>query len=177
MDIFSHGIWTALAAKGLNRKIKKPLNVWLSLFWGIFPDLFAFTIPTLGLVYNLIFQGLNLTDLPGPDKIEPPPQDTLWVFNLATTLYNYSHSIIIFVLIFALVYFIFKKPRWEMLAWLGHIFIDIPTHSYRFYPTPFLWPISELKFDGFSWGEPWFIALNYSAILLVYLLLRLRGKK
>ncbi|MBI2662668.1 hypothetical protein HYX11_04380 [Candidatus Woesearchaeota archaeon] len=36
------------------------------------------------------------------------------------------------------VYVILGRFVGEMLAWLGHIIIDIPTHSYKFYPTPFL---------------------------------------
>ena len=104
MDIFSHGLWTGAAAKGLNRKIKKPLNFWAAVWWGVFPDLFAFTIPFLGLFW-IGFHGVNLADIPGPSAAEPPPQDTLWIFRLATSLYNVSHSAVIFLLVFAIVWF------------------------------------------------------------------------
>lgn len=64
-----------------------------------------------------------------------------------------------------------------MLAWGVHILVDIPTHSYRFYPTPFLWPLSGWKFNGFSWGTPWFIVVNYGALLLTIWWLRQKKKK
>lgn len=177
MDVFSHGLWSALAAKGINQKIKKPLNVWLTLFWGVFPDIFAFAIPFIGLVWNVLFEGVNLADMPDPSRTEPPPADTVWIFRLAGFLYPFSHSLVVFLLVIALVWFIKRKFFWEMGGWLTHILIDIPTHSYRFYPTPFLWPVSEFKFDGFPWGTSWFFVLNYSAIFVVYLLLRRRDKR
>ena len=64
-----------------------------------------------------------------------------------------------------------------MLGWGLHILIDIPTHSYQFYPTPLLWPVSSWKFNGFSWTTPWFIIVNYLAILLVYALLYILRKR
>lgn len=177
MDVFSHGLWSAVIFKAVNNKQKTGFKIKEAAFWGIFPDLFAFTIPFVGLFWNWSFHGVNLADMPRPSEVEPPLQDTLWTFRLATNLYNYSHSLIIFVLIFGLIYFIFKKPRYEMLAWLLHIFIDIPTHSYKFYPTPFLWPVSSLKVDGFSWAHSWFLIINYSALIIVYFLLRRQAMK
>jgi hypothetical protein len=54
------------------------------------------------------------------------------------------------------------------LAWLGHILVDIPTHSKRFFPTPFLWPISDYKVDGISWGVRWFMLANYGSLAAAY---------
>jgi len=48
--------------------------------------------------------------------------------------------------------------------------------SYKFYPTPFLWPISGWKFDGLSWADPWFMLFNYAAIIIVYVLLKKSSK-
>jgi len=138
----------------------------------VFPDLFAFTIPFIWLFGNLIFGGMSFADLPRPGEIEPAPQDTLPIFRLTSTLYNISHSAIIFLIVFGVVFLILRRPLWELGGWFIHILLDIPTHSYQFYPTPFLWPLSGWKFDGFSWGTPWFLILNYSAIIIAYWLLR-----
>ena len=138
----------------------------------MFPDLFAFTIPFIWLFGNLIFGGMSFADLPRPGEIEPAPQDTLPIFRLTSTLYNISHSAIIFLIVFGVVFLILRRPLWELGGWFIHILLDIPTHSYQFYPTPFLWPLSGWKFDGFSWGTPWFLILNYSAIIIAYWLLR-----
>ena len=172
MDIFSHGLWAGAAYKAVNKKVKKPLDVRLAAFWGIFPDLFAFTLGFIWLFGNLIFGNLHFSDLPRPGGIEPAPQDTLPIFRLTSLLYSISHSAVIFVIVFGIVFFIFKRPIWELGGWLIHILLDIPTHSYQFYPTPFLWPLSGWKFNGLSWGTSWFLILNYAAISLAYLLLR-----
>lgn len=177
MDVFSHGIWSALAAKAANKKIKKPLNVWLAAFWGIFPDIFAFTIPFIWLFWNLALGNMNFSDFPRPEESEPPTEVKFPIFNLASLLYNFSHSLIVFILIFALFWLIKRRLVLELSAWFFHILIDIPTHSYKFYPTPFLWPVSDFKFDGFLWSEPWFMILNYSALAVVFILLRKKYKE
>ena len=183
MDVFAHGLWAGAAAKAANKnsaiagKIKKPLKVWSAVIWGVFPDIFAFVLPFAWLFWNLVFGDLNFSDFPRPENMEPAMHDTLPILNIASGLYNTSHSLFVFVLVFALVWIVLRRPIWEMSGWLLHILIDIPTHSYRFYPTPFLWPFSEWKFDGFSWGTPWFLILNYSAIILVYWILRRKKNK
>ncbi len=169
MDIISHGLWTGAIAKVANKKRKKTLNFWMAVWWGVFPDLFAFTIPFLGLLWNFTFQSVNLADIPGPSATEPPPSDTLWIFQLATSLYNVSHSAVIFLIVFGLVWLVLKRPIWEMSAWFLHILMDIFTHSYRFFPTPVFWPLFGWKFDGISWANPRFLAINYVALILLYL--------
>ena len=176
MDIFSHGLWAGAAYKAINKKAKKPLNVWFAGFWGIFPDLFAFTIPFIWLFGNIIFGGMSFSDLPRPDSVEPAPQDTLPIFRLTSLLYSISHSAIIFLIVFGITFLIFRRPIWELGGWFIHILLDIPTHSFQFYPTPFLWPLSGWKFDGFSWGTLWFLIPNYIAIIAVYMLLRRKRK-
>ena len=193
MDIFSHGLWAGVAYKAINKKSQKPLNVWLAGFWGVFPDLFAFTIPFIWTFWNLIFGGLSLANLPRPDTGEPPAVGEFPVFRLASSLYNISHSAVIFFAIFgftALAVFLRNKRvlsdgspvagiwrmPWELGGWIIHVLLDIPTHSYQFYPTPFLWPLSGWTFDGFSWVTLWFLIPNYIAIIAVYLLLRKKSR-
>lgn len=176
MDIVSHGIWAGLATKTANNKLKKRLNPPLAFFFGVFPDLFAFTLPFIFLLWNLIFNGANISDLQHSHSMEGTPQDSMLLNNLTFNLYNLSHSFIIFILVFLIVFLILKRPVFEMFGWLMHILMDIPTHTYKFFPTPFLWPFSDFKISGFSWGTPWFLVLNYSAIIFVYLLLRRKKK-
>ncbi len=179
MDVFSHGLWAALAAKAANKKLNKfngkPLNARRFAFWGVFPDLLAFTVAFAWPLAALVSGDFSLSDLPSPEEMEPSRMDTFWVFRLTSFLYNISHSLFVFSAVFAFLFFVLRKPAWETGGWLLHIIVDIPTHSYKFYPTPFLWPLSDWKFDGFSWAAPWFVAVNYLAIIVVYLLLR--GKK
>lgn len=177
MDIFAHGLWTGAVAKAINLKIKKqPLSIKWAAFWGVFPDLFAFTFGFAWFFWNLAFGGLSFSDLPRSNTAEPAPHDTLPIFRLTQLLYNISHSIIIFLIVFGVVFFIFRRPLWELGGWLFHILLDIPTHSYKFYPTPIFWPFSGWKFNGFSWATPWFLIINYAAIGVVYFILRNKKK-
>ncbi|MEK7463454.1 MAG: hypothetical protein AAB621_03800 [Patescibacteria group bacterium] len=183
MDIFAHGLWAGAVYKGANKKLEKPLKVWRAAFWGVFPDLFAFTIGFIWLFGNFIFGGMSFSDLPRPDLVEPAPDELIFgngtiqgaasfIVRLTAILYSASHSAIIFFIVFGIVFLIFRRPIWELGGWFIHILLDIPTHSYQFYPTPFLWPLSDWKLDGFSWATPWFLILNYSVIIIMYWLLR-----
>ena len=176
MDVFSHGLWSGAVYKIINAKIKKPLNIKWAVIFGIFPDFFSFAPSFIFMFWGLIFGGLNFADWPRPDELEPFPPDTLFIFKLTNFLYSMTHSLVIFLVIFGVVYLIFKRPIWEMGAWIFHILIDIPTHSYAFYPTPFLWPFSNIKLDGLSWANPWFLAVEYSLVISIYLYFYFRNK-
>ena len=184
MDIFSHAFWTAVAAKTANSKIKyfkkgKPISVIWSAIWGIAPDVFAFApiFISAAFVFLLGTGDMSVFQIPHPSDMEPTSGNGLFIFKLTRTLYSISHSAVIFAVVFALVSMVLRRVRWEMLGWLLHILIDIPTHSYKFYPTPVLWPIAGWKFDGISWGTPWFMAINISAIILVSLFYLIKRKK
>ena|SRR3989338_3066571 len=160
MDYLAHGLWSYL----FFHTIKKP---WKAVFFGILPDTLSWLIYFFYLVFTNQLFGR-------PD----PAQVPFWVDGL----YKATHSLVLFVVILLVVFFYFK--RWEKVpkfiyAYPIHIFLDIPTHSRSFLPTPFLWPLSDWKFPGISWGEPWFMLLNYGAILalLWYLVLWRKKKK
>lgn len=57
-----------------------------------------------------------------------------------------------------------------MLAWPLHILIDIPTHTAEFFPTPFLWPVSNFHVDGISWGNPFIFYPDLILLVLSYLI-------
>ncbi|MBI4084958.1 MAG: metal-dependent hydrolase [Candidatus Liptonbacteria bacterium] len=196
MDILSHGLWAGAAAKGINIKKEKKINVWLATFWGTFPDLFAFTIPFVWLFGNLTSGNVSFSDIHPPTGDEPERkvffgngnarQADSFISYLTSTLYSISHSAVIFFLIIGLVILLKKNflnknngqiVPWEMGGWLLHIFLDVPTHSYAFYPTPVFWPLTEWKFQGFSWANPTFMLFNYLAIIIAYLLIRYFQKR
>ena len=56
MDVFSHGLWSAVIYKGANLKVKQQTKVWLAVIFGIFPDIFAFTPLFIQLFWGLIFE-------------------------------------------------------------------------------------------------------------------------
>lgn len=176
MDVFSHGLWAGVAAKGVNKVQKRRrVNIWAAVLWGAFPDLFAFTIPFIWIFWGVAFGGHSFADFGGrPPIAEPTSPDTRWLFQLSHVLYNMSHSVVIFAIVFFVVWVYFRQVRVELLGWLLHILMDVPTHTYAFFPTPVLWPIADWKFNGIHWGQWWFIVLNYSLLLLAYALLHQR---
>ncbi|MGC9602937.1 MAG: metal-dependent hydrolase [Minisyncoccia bacterium] len=179
MDIIAHGLWTAAATRIANRskKIERPIKIGWATFWGIFPDLFAFAPLFSYLIVETILGNVNFSRFPEPNSLEPAQGDTAFLLKLTGTLYSISHSLIIFGAVLWIAYLLLKRFPWEMLGWLLHIIIDIPTHSYAFYPTPFLWPLSNVKLDGLSWANPWFMVVNYAAIAIIYVILWRTGKK
>jgi hypothetical protein len=167
MDILAHTLWTTAVARKGNIEGKKKggkfkVNMFWVAFFGIFPDLFAFTIPFIISFYKVI-SGQQVF---GSFSTRHQVADG---FNLAHDLYQYSHSVVVWIAVFFIVWLVFRRPRWELLAWLLHILIDIPTHSIAFFPTPFLFPISTYVFPyGISWGTPWFMIVNYGALAILW---------
>ncbi len=176
-------MWTAAAARYVNsRRGKKEdlpkLNLWRSAFWGVFPDFFAFIPLFLWVGWGFLQGEYYFGKIPRHGMLEAGSAATLPILDLTHKLYSVSHSLIVFVLIMLAVWAFLRYRRkgdqvylWEMGGWLLHILIDVPSHSYNYFPTPIFWPLSNLRFDGVSWSAPWFMILNYGALFLVYLYL------
>lgn len=150
MDIISHGLWGGVA---FGRKNK--FQYLQSFFFGMFPDLFSFGIYWIGVLMGFHTHPEFSAGHPGPDAIP------MYVH----TLYNLTHSLVIFLSVLAALWIIRKKPFILLLAWGLHILIDIPTHSLEFFATPFLWPLSDFKVDGINWGSP---IIFYPNIILLF---------
>ncbi len=147
MDIFAHGLWSfAIFHKRKDR--------WLAVLFGLLPDLLAFG-PHL--IYSLLFGSAAF----GKPALLAIPS---YVF----TVYNVTHSLVIFAFVLILLFIITKKVYLPLFAWALHIFVDIPSHTDAFFPTPFLWPISSFHINGVSWGNPYFMIVNYSALTAVF---------
>lgn len=156
MDILSHGLWGGIAFGRRNKK-----KFWLSFLFGILPDLLSF-----GPFFVLIFLSLR----PWPKfRIEEPPNVPDQIPSFVYQIYSITHSLIIFAAIFLLLYFIFKRPVFEFLAWGFHILLDIFTHSYAFFPTPFLWPFSDFQINGYPWASLEIFIPNILTLLVLYL--------
>ncbi len=106
-----------------------------------------------------------------PAAGRPPRMELAW------QLYQISHSLFVFSAVFGLAWLAGRRPVLELLGWPLHILIDIPSHTLRFFPTPFLWPASSYYFNGISWANRWFLLVNYSAIAAVYAALWWTGRR
>ncbi|OGZ06296.1 MAG: hypothetical protein A2845_00625 [Candidatus Lloydbacteria bacterium RIFCSPHIGHO2_01_FULL_49_22] len=153
MDIISHGLYGGVLVGRRSRK-----SFWTSCFFGIAPDLFSFGIFTASIWLQLAS---------GPDWSSDHP-DVSQIPDYVNLLYGITHSLVIFALVFLIVWFIKKKPVWEMLAWGFHVVLDIFTHNLHFFPTPFLWPISGYYFNGHSWGTLEVFIPNLTVLAILY---------
>jgi hypothetical protein len=91
----------------------------------------------------LTFQILNIYNLNSKNNYKIPN----W-FNL---IRNILYSIFVWIIIF-LGIFIFNSyniPMWS-LSVITTIIFDILTHNIDYFPTHFLWPFSDLVFNGYD---------------------------
>src|SRR5207302_5316844 len=86
----------------------------------------------------------------------------------------FTHSLVIFAAAFLLATMLRRRPPLPMLAWGLHVLVDIPGHQ-RFL-TPFLYPLSDVRFYGlWEWLSWPMLLVNYAAIVTaVFLLWRRR---
>lgn len=155
MDILSHGLWGSIIFGRKNRR-----SFWWSFFFGIAPDFFSFGIFMIIRFIDSAMTGVWRLHTGKPELHELP--------SYVSSLYNLTHSFVVFLVVFFLVWLIFKKPIWEMCAWLFHIFLDLFTHSTSFFPTPYLWPFSYVPVDGIPWSTPAVFFTNVFFLVLIY---------
>jgi len=126
--------------------------------FSIFPN-----IMTEGLFFVLLILGIG--GMPGWEGGHPDIMDYP-IF--AQILYNITHSLIVFALLFAILRILAVEVIVAAAGWGLHILIDIPTHSLSLFPTPFLWPLSDFKFDGIGWDNPVILAVDIVSLICIY---------
>ncbi|MBI2474350.1 MAG: hypothetical protein HYV68_01495 [Candidatus Taylorbacteria bacterium] len=154
MDFISHALWGGIAA---GRKDKR--SYWQAFFFGMAPDVLSF-----GVFFVMVALGFAQR----PDWRIEPPQDDI-IPRIIFTLYDVTHSFIIFGALFFLLWLIFRRPIWTFMAWGVHIVMDIFSHSEAFFPTPFLWPVSDYYFSGIPWSRPIIFIPNVVLLASLYL--------
>ena len=165
MDVLSHGLWGGIA---LGRKSRK--DFWWAFGCGVAPDLLSFGV----------FSAMTILGLAsGPDwSAGPPPKSAIPTY--VHSLYDLTHSLVVFAVVFFGVWLVRKKPFLPLLAWALHIAMDIPTHSTAFFPTPFLWPFFDnIRFNGIPWSHPLIFFPNVALLVALYawfLATKRRGK-
>lgn len=154
MDIISHGLYGGV---GFGRKNKRAFLI--AFLFGILPDALSFGVYFVLGIFGFIELGTNGGGPPDPKFI---PQ-------FVYIMYDITHSLVIFALFAGILYLLGRKTLlWLSLGWPLHILVDIPTHDATFFPTPFLWPISNFTIDGVSWGTPWIFFPNVALIIGLY---------
>lgn len=158
MDTLAHGLWTNAIYQR-----QRGQNRWWAIFFGVAPDLFSFGPFFVARLIQGVWPGSRpaLASIPAYVSI----------------IYNYTHSVVIWLIVFGLaVFWLRGRVWWPLTAWLIHILVDIGTHTYEFFPTPFLFPLSYWKVNAINWADPTFMLVNYSLLVLVYLEIYRRRK-
>jgi hypothetical protein len=156
MDILSHGLWGGIAFGRASRKA-----FWTAVAFGMMPDLLAFGPHFAASVWDS-FLGVGLRPI-------GPQYGYAGIPRYIFAIYDVTHSLVVFLAAFLLTWAVRRRPFWPMGAWGLHVLMDIPTHSERFFPTPFLWPVSHFTVNGIPWAQP--LILVPDAILLAGLYL------
>jgi membrane-bound metal-dependent hydrolase YbcI (DUF457 family) len=152
--VVAHGLWGGALFSSQGRK-----EFISGLLVGMAPDLLAF-----GPFFILHPRWLTLRmtgHLSGPPPLSLLPS---YVFQA----YSITHSLVVCAVSFFLIWLVKRNPPWLLLAWALHIACDIPTHTTRYFPTPFLWPFSTPFVNGVSWATPAFLAANYACLTFAY---------
>tara|TARA_B100001758_G_C18243013_1_gene521607 strand:+ start:36 stop:518 length:483 start_codon:yes stop_codon:yes gene_type:complete len=150
MDTLSHALW----GRGFFGYRGKP---YWSLFFGALPDLCSFGIFFIITFFDRIF---NNSDIDYKNMDLPD-----WLYSS----YDITHSMVTAFIAIGFVYFFINRNfAFAMLAWPLHILVDFPFHTADFFPTPILWPLVEVKFDGISWGNPYVWFSNIAGIIILY---------
>ena len=163
MDIVSHGLWGGIALGRASRR-----SFWTAFAIGTAPDLCSF-----GLVFasGVFTRGLDFFSGLG----HPPDHSLIPAY--VYSLYNATHSLTVFAAVFALVWIVRGRPFMELGAWGLHIAVDIFTHSEAFFPTPFLWPLSDAHVDGVPWSDPRIFFGNVALLAATYAWFWFRRRK
>lgn len=169
MDVVAHVLWATAAAAAARCRFRTPIHLGWTAAAAALPDLVPFAGPAVIRVSRLL-TGAASSLLPDGSG---PRFDWVW------GVYNATHSAVLFGAVFALVWFLRKRPPLEMLGWALHIATDIFTHT-GIFAVRFLWPWSPARFDGIRWETPWLLAANYAALGAAWLWLwwagRVRGR-
>lgn len=161
MDVLAHGLWGGIF---FGRRSRRAWG-W-ALLWGIFPDVFAFG-PAMAMQ---AFHG----ELDRWSQ-RPPPLDSFPSYVFAS--YDISHSLVVWsAAAIAAAYWRGKFP-WPIAAWALHILCDIPFHSIRYFPTPYLWPLPTPFVDGVAWARPDLLAINWALMLGAYTVWTIRRRR
>ncbi len=168
MDVFAHALWAGAGAALVHRKWPMSRRTAaLTVTLAVAPDV-PHLLPILG--WSAFGDGTASTvkgyayAIPGQEPAVPST-----IEYLSHNLHCVTHSAIVLGVITLLVW-AWRRQLWiPLLGWWSHVVIDLFTHSADYYPSPILWPITRQGFDGIAWNTPWFMGLNYAALLATYL--------
>jgi len=165
MDIVAHSLWAGLGAVAVARRWPVSANQARSaVALAALPDIgHLIPIALWGLLGDGTWAALQGYAFATPGA-EPwlPAGVQAW----SHTLHCLMHSAVVASAVTMLAWFRWRWMLVPLAGWWSHIAIDVFTHSSEYYPSPVLYPITDRGFDGIAWPTPWFMALNYAALVV-----------
>jgi len=125
---------------------------WLAVLFGVMPDLLSF-FPHIFIDHR--FGGTGTYHL----------------------LYQYTHSLVFFVVIFIGIMLVMRSMPWFAGAWGLHIIFDMFTHPAQYYATPYLFPFSSPIVPAIDYRTLAFTVVNYIIIIGIVIFLYFYQKK
>jgi hypothetical protein len=154
VDIVSHGLWGAITFGRSTR-----WRFWLAFMIGMAPDVLSFGILTVAAM-------LGVAEHQDFNHGTPPPESSIPSVGPSSVQHHAQLGRVSLP-----VYCGVGPGETAGLGTLGvglHVLMDIPSHPFAFFPTPFLWPISDWKFNGWQWITPYVLIRNVLLLILVY---------
>ena len=164
MDVLAHALWAGLGVALARRRWAVPRRTAaLTVAAAAAPDL-PHLLPIAGWALTGRGTWASIKDyvyaMPGQEPALPAS-----VESLTHHLHCITHSAVIALVVTLLAWACLRRLWIPLLGWWSHIVIDVFTHSTDYYASPVLYPITREGFDGLAWNEPWFMVLNYTALL------------
>jgi hypothetical protein len=167
MEILAHSLWATAAAITAKRlTTTTTVRIGWTVWWAVFPDVLAFGPSVAAGIWLRLTGGLDASSAHGGH---------LPHVNLGLPIYPAVHSLVVFLLVFGITTILARRVVVDLFGWLLHILIDIPTHSFSFYATRFLWPLSGYRVDGIAWWTPLFWVATYAALAVLYIFMWRKG--
>jgi hypothetical protein len=117
MDVVAHGLGAGAAAKAASRKLEHNLEFFRVVIWGILPDAVEFLPITAVLRWFGFFgEPIGSRLLFSRRAREALPE---WL--RPENLYEFSHSLVVFLAVFLLVWLFLRRPALVMLTWPLHV--------------------------------------------------------
>lgn len=163
MDFIWHGVSNVALQKTIDKKKANWKWILEMFLWGSIPDLIPFTIP----VVASFFQKTAFWAGENPEALVN-----------AQYLYQYTHSLVIFVGVFLVLRLVLKRWYLASFGWAFHIVMDMPLHAPDYFPTPFLFPLSSWTLPfGISWATWWIWGSLWVVVITWLVWLRNNNKK
>ncbi len=135
------------------RRKRWDMTLWAAGGFAFLPDMSSFGL----LLAQRVITGTFTAGKPELDEIP-----AYVFFN-----YNLTHSLVVAAVVVLLVWRFARPLRLPVLAWPLHILCDIPMHGKEYFPTPFLYPLSDYTFDGWGFGAHPGIIYGYWLVILL----------